>query len=187
MLGWVERISVVCEYELNLTYPIASCIAFDSLFLSMFLHVSASRISSTPLGEAQMNGNKEIVSLIKNNYTTNVPEEYVWHDEIDREYNTSFRDQQQMHWARLGADGEVEVYPHPPPMSIQKVLEARESFGERNVVRRIHPKSLLSMQQLEYERQRRIEHEKLNTLLKNRAKIVEERCAVKLQAHWRKL
>ena len=70
---------------------------------------------------------------------------------------------------------------------IQRVIQAREKFGERNVVRRIHPKSLLSMKQLEHEQQRKMEQEKLKNILKDRSRLVEERCAIKLQAHWRKL
>eukprot|EP01082_Thalassiosira_pseudonana_P011825 g10071.t1 g10071 contig4:1162765-1164916(-) len=41
----------------------------------------------TPLGEAQMNGHTEIVSLIKDNYTTNASQEH-WNDEINRECST---------------------------------------------------------------------------------------------------
>ena len=33
----------------------------------------------------------------------------------------------------------------------------------------------------------KIERERLNTLLKDRSRLVEERCVKKLQAHWRKL
>lgn len=143
----------------------------------------------TPLGEAQMNGNKEIVALIKENYTTNVPEEYIWHEEVSRDtaawYDTWDSESQKLVWARLDADGNVEVSATPPPMDIQKVLEAREAFNERNVVRRIHPKSLLSMRQLEYDMQRQKEREKLEMVLKSRAKIVEERTATKIQAIWR--
>ncbi|KAL7527131.1 hypothetical protein ACHAXR_001820, partial [Thalassiosira sp. AJA248-18] len=145
----------------------------------------------TPLGEAQMNGHREIVSLIKDNYTTNVPEEYCWHQEVSREtaawYDVWDDEEQKLQWARLCPNGHVEVSATPPPIDIQRVLEAREKYGERNVVRRIHPMSLLSVRQLEYEKQRQIEQEKLKTILKKRSRIVEERCATKLQAHWRKL
>ena len=138
-----------------------------------------------------MNGNEEIVALIKDNYTTNVPEQYIWHNEVSREtaawYDTWDDEQQKLQWARLGPDGNVEVSATPPPIDIQRVIEAREAFNERNVVRRIHPRSLLSMRQFEYEKQRQIEQEKLKTLLKSRSRLVEERCAIKLQAHWRKV
>jgi len=145
----------------------------------------------TPLGEAQMGGNKDIAALIKINYTTNVPEEYIWHDEVSREtaawYDTWDDEQQKLQWTRLGPNGSVEVSATPPPIDIQRVIQAREMFNERKVVRRIHPKSLLSMRQLEYQTKRQMEQEKLKTLLKDRARLVEERCAIKLQAHWRKL
>lgn len=138
-----------------------------------------------------MNGNKEIVTLIKDNYTTNVPEEYIWHAAVEREtaawYDNYDEVEQRIQWCRLGTNGEVEVSPTPPPMDIQRVIHARETYGERNVVRRIHPKSLLSMKQLEYDKQRQLEQEKLKSILKNRSKLVEERCALKLQAHWRKV
>jgi ankyrin repeat protein len=60
----------------------------------------------TPWGEAQMNGNKEIMALIKDNYTTNVPEQYIWHNEISREtaawYDTWDDELRRLQWARLG-------------------------------------------------------------------------------------
>lgn len=145
----------------------------------------------TPLGEAQMNGNATIVSLIKDNYTSNAPEQYVWHSEFSREtaawYDVWDDAQQKLQWARLGPNGNVEVSATPPPIDIQRVIEAREAFNERTVVRRIHPKSLLSMTQLAYDKQRQVEQEKLKTILKDRSKLVEERCATKLQAHLRRL
>ena len=138
-----------------------------------------------------MNGNKEIVALIKENYRTNAPEEYVWHDEIEREtaawYDIWDGEQQKLQWARLGPNGSVEVSSTPPPIDIQRVIQAREMYSERNVCRRTHPKSLLSRQQLDYDNQLTIEREKICTILKDRSRVVEERCAIKLQAHWRKL
>lgn len=43
------------------------------------------------------------------------------------------------------------------------------------VVRRIHPKSLISMKQLECDKQRQLERERLKSMLKDRAKIVENK------------
>eukprot|EP00970_Alexandrium_tamarense_P001898 scaffold247_cov189-Alexandrium_tamarense.AAC.3 len=112
----------------------------------------------TPLGEAQMNGHTEIVSLIKDNYTTNASQEH-WNDEINREY----------------PDGTTEVSPTPPPVEMQRVIALREMYGERKVVRRIHPGSLPSQQQLEYEKKKHLEEQRLQLLLmKSRSKIVEE-------------
>ena len=129
-----------------------SLLNFHSFFFLYFLtwHLR------TPLGEAQMNGNEEIVALIKDNYTTNVPEQYIWHNEVSREtaawYDTWDDEQQKLQWARLGPDGNVEVSATPPPIDIQRVIEAREAFNERTMIRSIHPKSLLSIRQLEYEK-----------------------------------
>lgn len=88
---------------------------------------------------------------------------------------------------RIDPDGTTEVSPTPPPVEMQRVIALREMYGERKVVRRIHPGSLPSQQQLEYEKKKHLEEQRLQLLLmKSRSKIVEERCATKLQAHWRK-
>ncbi len=57
----------------------------------------------------------------------------------------------------------------------------------KNMLRRIHPRSLISMKQMEYDKLRRIEQEKLKTILKHHARLIEELGAMKLQSHWRKL
>ena len=88
-----------------------------------------------------MNGSTEIETMIKEKYTTNV-----WHAEIEKKtaawYDTWDGAEQKLQWARLSPSGELEISPTPPPVSIQRVIEAREQHGERKVVRRIHPKSL---------------------------------------------
>lgn len=149
------------------------------------------RFYRTPLGEAQMIGNKAIVELINDNYTTNVKEEHVWNDEIERERaawcDVWDEERQQIIWCRRGQEGEWEISNNPPAIDIQRVILAREKFEGKNMVRRIHPRSLISMKQMEYDKLRRIEQEKLKTILKSRARLVEERCATKLQSHWRKL
>ena len=137
-----------------------------------------------------MNGHTEIVSLIKDNYTTNASQEH-WNDEINRECSTwydSWDDKKQvLQWVRIDPDGTTEVSPTPPPVEMQRVIALREMYGERKVVRRIHPGSLPSQQQLEYEKKKHLEEQRLQLLLmKSRSKIVEERCATKLHAHWRK-
>lgn len=145
----------------------------------------------TPLGEARMNGNADIVQLIKDNYTINVQQEHVWHAEVEKEvagwresYDTV---EQKVQWHRRKPNGELEISATPPPIEYQRVIHARDTLGERSIVRRIHPKSLISMQQLSYERQHQLEKEKIAQMLKDRSRLVEERCATKLQAHWRKL
>jgi len=144
----------------------------------------------TPLGEAKLNCNTEIITLIKENYTTNIPEES-WHSDIDRAtdgWQEKYDDiNQRMQWVRLSSSGDLlEVSDTPPPLDIQRVIHAREALGERRV-RRIHPKSLVSMKQLGYEKERQLQNEKLALMLKKRHEIVEIRCATKLQAHWRKV
>ncbi|KAL3804333.1 hypothetical protein HJC23_011261 [Cyclotella cryptica] len=144
----------------------------------------------TPLGEAQMNGHTEIVALIKDNYSTNECHEYIWYEEINRECAAwyDFLDERQvLQWARKGPTGCQEVSATPPPIDSQRIIKAREKYGERNVVRRLHPGSLLSQQQLAFDRQKETEKKMLSDLLKSRAAIVEERCATKLQAHFRKM
>ena len=145
----------------------------------------------TPLGEAQMNGHREITALIKDNYTMDETHEYIWDEEIRREcaawYDSWDETRQILQWVRVGPDGEMEVSHTPPPMDIQRVIEAREKYGERNVVRVLHPGSLPSQQQLEFDRQKEREEMALAAMLKSRAAIVEERCATKLQAHFRKI
>ena len=146
----------------------------------------------TPLGEAQMHGHGGIAALIRNNYyeSKSPGEDYVWHDEFSREtaawYDVWDEERQKLRWARLGPDGKVELSATPPPVDIQRVIMTREACHERKVVRRIHPKSLMSMRQRSYDEQRRAEREKLVTVLKGRGRLVEERCATKLQAHLRR-
>lgn len=147
--------------------------------------------SLTPLGEAQMHGHREIATLIKNNYTTDQSHSYIWDEEVRDECATwfdSYDDERQaLQWVRVGPNGEVEISRTPPPMDVQRVIDAREKYGERNVVRRLHPGSLPSQQQLEYERKKELEKQALAALLKSRSAIVEERCAIKLQSHFRKI
>ncbi len=77
----------------------------------------------TPLGEAQMIGNKAIVELINNNYTTNVKEEHVWNDEIERERaawsEVWDEERQKIIWCRRGQEGECEISNNPPAIDIQ--------------------------------------------------------------------
>eukprot|EP00956_Cyclotella_meneghiniana_P022215 scaffold41685_cov73-Cyclotella_meneghiniana.AAC.1 len=145
----------------------------------------------TPLGEAQMNGHREITALIKDNYTWDETHQYIWDEEIRREcaawYDSWDETRQVLQWVRVGPDGEMEVSHTPPPMDVQRVIEAREKYGERNVVRVLHPGSLPSQQQLEFDRQKKQEEMALAAMLKSRAAIVEERCATRLQAHFRKI
>ena len=145
----------------------------------------------TPLGESQMNGNTEIATLIRDNYTTDESHEYVWHEEFSREcaawYDSFDESRQKLQWVRLGPNGEIEISATPPPVDIQRVIEARDKYGERNVVRRLHPGSLPSQQQLEFERKKEEEKRALAAMMKSRAVIVKERCATKLQSHFRKL
>ena len=143
----------------------------------------------TPLGEAQMNGHKDIVKLIKENYSTNASHEYIWDGEIDRETACWFdcydEEEQRLKWVRLGADGKTEISDTPPPIDIQRLIAARESGIDRKVERRIHPKSLLSMRHVEFEKKKVRQEQLLANVLKDRAKHVEERCAVKLQSRYR--
>lgn len=145
----------------------------------------------TPLGEAQMNGNVEIAKLIKDNYTTDETHAYIWDDEFSREcaawFNSWDEERQVLQWVRVGPMGDVEISNTPPPIDIQRVIEARERYGERNVVRRLHPGSLPSQKQLEFDRKKEQEKQTLAALMKSRAAIVEERCAIKLQSHFRKI
>jgi hypothetical protein len=175
---------VACEFVVNSRGCCATDSSSDESSCLIFCY-------RTPLGEAQMSGNKTIVTLIKENYTTNVPEDYVWNDEIERErsewYDVLDVESQRIKWCRLGPRGDVEISDTPPPIDIQRVIHARETFEGKNMVRRLHAKSLISMKQMEYDKLRRIEQEKLKTILKNRVKLVEERCATKLQSQWRKL
>ena len=149
--------------------------------------------SLNPLGEAQMNGNNDIVSLIKDNYTTNASEESVWNDELEQEtgaWHEIWDDgKRKMKWYRLGSNGEeIEISETPPPIdSIQRVIKARDLHHGKNMVRRIHPKSLPSMKQIEYDKQRRLEKERIKMILMSRARINEHNCATKLQSHWRKV
>ncbi|KAL9180936.1 hypothetical protein ACHAXT_009741 [Thalassiosira profunda] len=145
----------------------------------------------TPLGEAQMAGNKEIVALINTNYTSPSREPCAWDEEVANEtaawYEVWDDEEQRMQWARPRPDGTVELSDTPPPMEVQRVIAARDQYGERNRIRRIHPKSLPSMRQVEHEQQRQRDKEKLELVLKNRARVVEHRCAVKVQAHFRRV
>jgi len=149
--------------------------------------------SLNPLGEAQMNGNNDIVTLIKDNYTTNVLEDSVWSDELEREtdvWHEIWDDcKRKMKWYRLGSNGEeIEISETPPPIdSIQRVIKARDLHHGKNLVRRIHPKSLPSMKQIEYDKQRMLEKERIKMILMSRARLVEHHCATKLQSHWRKV
>jgi hypothetical protein len=142
-------------------------------------------------GEAQMNNHTDVATLIKDNYATDESHQYIWNEEINREcaaWWDSWDDEKQcLQWVRIGPHGNLEVSATPPPISIQRIIENRQKYGERNVVRRIHPGSLLSQQQLQYERKKEMEKQALLNLMKSRAAIVEERCATKLQAQFRKL
>lgn len=146
-----------------------------------------------PLGEAQMNGNNDIVTLMKDNYTTNSSDDFVWNDELERmtgAWHEIWDDgKRKMKWYRLGSNGEeIEISDTPPLIdSIQRVIEARDMHHGKNMVRRIHPKSLPSMKQIEYDKERRLEKERIKISLMSRARIVEHNCAVKLQSHWRKV
>lgn len=144
----------------------------------------------TPLGEAQMNNHREIADLIKENYTTNVSEEHQWNEAIENAtaswYDIWDEKTQKILWCRRGPTGVIETMDHPPPVDIERVIQARNSC-EKMVVRRIHPKSLISMKQLEFDKRRQLEREKLKMMLRDRAKFVEDRCATKLQSYWRRI
>lgn len=110
-----------------------------------------------------MNGHKEIAHLIKENYTTKVTEGCQWNEDIEKD-TAAWHDiwdekAQKLRWCRLGPTGEMEISDKPPSIDFQRVLHAREKC-ERMVVRRIHPKSLVSMQQVEFDKQRQLEREK---------------------------
>lgn len=146
----------------------------------------------TPLGEAQMNSNSGIVALIKENYALVESQNYSWDEEIRREcagwFQSYDHEQQIVNWVRLRGNDTCEISSTPPPMDIRRVLDARQhQTNGKMLVRRVHPSSLPSRVQMEYERQRQVEEEKLKILLTERSKLVEERCATRLQARWRKL
>ena len=144
----------------------------------------------TPLGESQMNGNVEVATLIRDNYSTIESDGYIWHEDFSREcaawYDSFDESRQRLQWVRLGPHGEVDISATPPPIDVQRVIKARNKCG-RNVVRRLHPGSLPSQQQLEFDRKKQEEKRVLAAMMKSRAVIVEERCATKLQSHFRKM
>lgn len=145
----------------------------------------------TPLGEAQMHGHREIVTLLKENYTTDHRHSYIWDEEIRGECSAWFdsydEKRQILQWVRVGPDGETEISSTPPPMNIQRIIGARDLYGERNVIRRLRPGSLPSQEQIKYEKKEEKEKQVLDAMMKSRAKIVEERCATKLQSYFRKI
>ena len=139
-------------------------------------------VGLTPLGEAQMNGNLEIVSLIKDNYTVDDSRSTRW----DKEFNTDgweevwSAERQKTQWQRSMPDGHVEISVTPPPVNYQLVLEARKHCTQP-VVRRIHPNSAVMI----FEQQRRKQQARLELVFKERQQIVQERCVTKLQALFR--
>ncbi|EJK64608.1 hypothetical protein THAOC_14643, partial [Thalassiosira oceanica] len=90
----------------------------------------------TPLGEAQMNGHKEIAKLIKDNYSTTASQEYIWDGEIDREtacwFNCYDEEEQRLKWVRLGADGKTEISDTPPPPHCGKGVGDRTQGREED-------------------------------------------------------
>ncbi len=146
----------------------------------------------TPLGEAQMNGNSRIVALIKENYALVEAPEYSWDEEIQREcagwFQSYDHERQIINWVRFHGNKICEISYIPPPIDMKRVLNARQyQTNGKRFVRRIHPNSLRSQTQMEYERQMQLEEEKLKISLIERSKLVEERCATRLQKRWRKL
>jgi len=137
----------------------------------------------TPLGEARMNGNTDIVNLIKDNYTTNASSSNrLWDEELNSDgwVQSWCNERQKPQWERRLPNGVVESSFTPPPADYQLVLKARQRC-ERQVVNRIHSNSSV----LTFERQRRAQQERLELVLKQRQQIVQERCVTKLQALFR--
>jgi hypothetical protein len=140
-------------------------------------------VGLTPLGVAQMNGNEEIVNLIKDNYMI---DDSLSNRDWDEEFNSDgwvevwSAERQKPEWERRLPDGQVETSTTPPPVDYQLVLKARQRCSQP-VVRRIAPNSSVMM----FERQRRIQQKRLDLVLKERQQLVQERCVIKLQALFR--
>lgn len=136
----------------------------------------------TPLGEAQMNGNTDIVNLIKDNYTSTASSsDRVWDEELNPKGWVEIwcNERQKPQWERRLPNGVVESSFTPPPADFQ-LLKATHRY-ERLVVRSIHSNSSV----LSFERLRRIQQERIELVLKERQQIVQERCVTKLQALFR--
>jgi hypothetical protein len=137
----------------------------------------------TPLGEATMNGNMDIAELIKDCYTTAKAKDDAVCDEIsdDGWIEVWNKDTQKPQWERTLPNGVIETSATPPPANYQLVLKARLRC-EDQIVRRNNSISSLIL----FKKQRRIKQERLELVLKERQRIVEERCAIKLQSIVRK-
>ncbi len=133
-----------------------------------------------------MNGNTNIVNLIKDNYTT---DDSVSNCDWDEDFNPDadgwvevWSDRRQkLQWERKLPNGQVVTSTTPPSADYQLVLKARQVKCSQNVVKRICPNSSVMM----FDRQRRIQQKKLELVMKERRQIVLERCVVKLQALFR--
>mmetsp|Transcript_5132 Transcript_5132/g.8452 ORF Transcript_5132/g.8452 Transcript_5132/m.8452 type:complete len:129 (+) Transcript_5132:346-732(+) len=121
-----------------------------------------------------MNGNVEIVDLIKDNYTR---DDSLRNHEWDEEFNSDgwvqvwSTQRQKLQWERKLPNGQVETSVTPPPADYELVLKARQTCSQP-VVRRIHPNSSVMM----FERQRRLQQTRLELIMKERQQIVQERC-----------
>ena len=126
-----------------------------------------------------MNGNVEIVDLIKDNYTR---DDSLRNHEWDEEFNSDgwvqvwSTQRQKLQWERKLPNGQVETSVTPPPADYELVLKARQTCSQP-VVRRIHPNSSVIM----FERQRRLQQTRLELIMKERQQIVQERCITKLR------
>jgi hypothetical protein len=71
-----------------------------------------------------------------------------------------------------------------PLLWIFRVIAAREMYGERNVRRLLVGATLPS---IEYEKEKELEREVMEAMVKSRAEIVERRCAERLQSQFRRI